>query len=69
MRRALAEDFEPRAHVSLLAKDTGLAVAAAEDVGYDAPLGLLAREMFAQAMSRGWDQLDDAVLLQLMRQR
>lgn len=69
MRRALAEDFEPRAHVSLLAKDTGLAVAAAEDVGYDAPLGLWAREMFAQAMSRGWDQLDDAVLLQLMRQR
>jgi len=44
-------------------------VAAAEDVGYDASLGLLAREMFAQAMSRGWDQLDDAALLQLMRQR
>jgi 3-hydroxyisobutyrate dehydrogenase-like beta-hydroxyacid dehydrogenase len=29
MRRAIADDFEPRAHTTLLAKDTKLAVAAA----------------------------------------
>lgn len=69
MRRALAEDFEPRAHVSLLAKDTGLAISAADAVVYDAPLGRLARDLFAQAMAQGWDHLDDAALLQLMRQR
>jgi len=69
MRRALAGDFEPRAHVSLLAKDTGLAVSAADEVAYDPPLGRLARDLFAQAMARGWDQLDDAALIQLMRQR
>lgn len=69
MRRALADDFEPRAHVSLLAKDTGLAVSAAEAVAYDPPLGRLARDLFAQAMAHGWDQLDDAALLKLMRER
>jgi 3-hydroxyisobutyrate dehydrogenase-like beta-hydroxyacid dehydrogenase len=69
MWRALAGDFEPRAHVSLLGKDTGLAVSAADEVAYDPPLGRLARDLFAQAMAQGLAQLDDAALLQLMRQR
>lgn len=69
MGRALAGDFEPRAHVSLLAKDTGLAVQAADQVAFDPPLGRLARDLFAQALARGWAGLDDAALLQLMRQR
>jgi 3-hydroxyisobutyrate dehydrogenase-like beta-hydroxyacid dehydrogenase len=69
MGRALAGDFEPRAHVSLLAKDTGLAVSASDEVAYDPPLGRLARDLFAQAMAQGLAQLDDAALLQLMRQR
>jgi 3-hydroxyisobutyrate dehydrogenase len=69
MRRALAGDFEPRAHVTLLAKDTGLAVQAADEVAFDPALGRLARDLFAQAMGHGWADLDDAALLQLMRQR
>ena len=69
MRRALAGDFEPRAHISLLAKDTGLAVSAADEVAYDPPLGRLARDLFAQAMAQDMAHLDDAALLQLMRQR
>lgn len=69
MRRALASDFEPRAHVSLLAKDTGLALQAAEEVAFDPPLGRIARELFAQALQQGWADQDDAALLQLMRQR
>jgi 3-hydroxyisobutyrate dehydrogenase len=69
MRRALAGDFEPRAHVTLLAKDTGLAVQAADEVAFDPPLGRLARDLFAQALGHGWADLDDAALLQLMRQR
>jgi len=69
MRRALAGDFEPRAHVTLLAKDTGLAVLAADDVAFDPPLGRLARDLFAQALGQGWADLDDAALLKLMRQR
>ncbi len=69
MRRALTGDFEPRAHVTLLAKDTGLAVQAADDVAFDPPLGRLARDLFAQALGQGWADLDDAALLKLMRQR
>ena len=69
MRRALAGDFDPRAHVTLLAKDTGLAVQAADDVAFDPPLGRLARDLFAQALGQGWADLDAAALLKLMRQR
>jgi len=69
MRRALAGDFEPRAHVTLLAKDTGLAVQAADDAAFDPPLGRLARDLFAQALGQGWAELDDAALLKLMRLR
>jgi len=69
MRRALAGDFEPRAHVTLLAKDTGLAVQAADEVAFDPALGRMARDVFAQAMALGWADLDDAALLKLMRQR
>ena len=69
MRRALAGDFEPRAHVTLLAKDTGLAVQAADEVAFDPSLGRLARDLFAQALGQGWADLDDAALLKLMRQR
>lgn len=69
MHRALAGDFEPRAHVSLLAKDTGLALGAAQEVSYDPPLGRVARDLFAQAQAQGWAAMDDAALLQLLRQR
>ncbi len=67
MRRALVGDFEPRAHVSLLAKDTGLAVQAAESAAYEPVLGRLARDLFAQAMAQGLQNQDDAALLKLMR--
>lgn len=69
MHRALAGDFEPRAHVSLLAKDTGLAISAAQEVSYDPPLGRVAHDLFVQAMAQGWATWDDAVLLKLLRQR
>jgi 3-hydroxyisobutyrate dehydrogenase len=69
MRRALAGDFEPRAHVTLLAKDTGLAVLASDEVAFYPPLGRLARDLFAQALEQGWADLDDSALLQLMRIR
>ena len=68
MRRALAGDFEPRAHVSLLAKDTGLAVQAAEAVAFEPALGRLARDVFAQAMAQGFQGHDDASLLGWTRQ-
>lgn len=68
MRRSLAGDAVPRAHVSLLAKDTGLAVQAAQAVGFEPVLGHVARDVFAKAMAQGWQDHDDAALLTWMRQ-
>lgn len=69
MRRALASDFEPRAHTSLLAKDTSLAIALARSVDVRPPLGVVAQQLFEQACAEGLAALDDASLLELMRRR
>jgi 3-hydroxyisobutyrate dehydrogenase len=70
MRRALAGDLAPRAHTTLLAKDTGLALAMAmaEGGGFDAVLGREAAALFARACAAGYGGLDDASLLELLRQ-
>lgn len=68
MRRALAGDYEPRAHVTLLHKDTRLALAAAQAAGFDAALGRLAHEAFARTVAAGRADRDDAALLETFRQ-
>lgn len=67
MRRAIADDFEPRAHTTLLAKDTKLAVAAAVSIDFKTPLGGMTVEIFQRALAAGFAALDDASLLKLMR--
>ena len=67
MRRALAGDLAPRAHTSLLSKDTRLAVEMARGSGFDVPLGAEAAAAFARACEAGAAALDDASLLQLLR--
>ncbi len=63
MRRALAGDYAPRAHMTLLRKDTRLAVEMAQAAGFEGPLGAAARDAFAQAAQAGFADLDDAALL------
>lgn len=67
MRRAIAGDFEPRAHVTLLEKDTGLAVQAAQAAGFEGPLGQRVASTFARAHAAGLADLDDAALFTLLR--
>ena len=67
MRRAISDDFEPRAHTTLLAKDTKLAVAAAQQLGFKTPLGKLTSDTFARALAHGLAEEDDASLIKLMR--
>jgi len=67
MRRAVAGDLAPRAHVTLLEKDTGLAVAAGQGVGFEGPLGARAAQVFGAVHEAGMAELDDAALLQLLR--
>ena len=63
MQRALQNDFEPRAHTTLLAKDTRLALEACQDMSVKQPaLGVVATEQFAAACLNGFAQLDDASL-------
>ena len=69
MRRAIAGDLAPRAHVTLLEKDTRLAVDAAQAAGFEGPLGARAAAVFAQAHAAGLAALDDGALLGLLRGR
>ncbi len=64
MRRAIARDLVPRAHITLLEKDTRLAMQAAQQLGFAGPLGAATRDTFAQASAAGLADLDDAALLQ-----
>ena len=66
MRRAVAGDLAPRAHMTLLAKDTGLAQDCARSVGFESPLGAMASRVFAAALQAGLADLDDAALLQFL---
>ena len=67
MRRAIAGDFEPHAHMTLLEKDTGLALRAAAAAGFQGPLGAAAHTVFALACAAGLAGLDDGALLQYLR--
>ncbi len=67
MRRALVGDFAPRAHVTLLEKDTALAMAAAQLVGFVGPLGAGAAAVFAQTRWAGWAEHDDSAVFAHLR--
>ena len=69
MQRALAGDYAPRAHLTLLEKDTALAVQAAAAAGFEGPLGAATRDVFARASAAGLADLDDAALLRWLEQR
>ena len=69
MRRALTGDLAPRAHTTLLAKDSRLAIEMAEGVGFDPAFGRAAAAAFAAACAAGHGSLDDGCLLQLARER
>jgi L-threonate 2-dehydrogenase len=63
MRRAVTGDLAPRAHMTLLEKDTRLAMACAGTAGFDGPLGAIAASVFAKASAAGLQDADDGALL------
>lgn len=69
MQRALQNDWAPRAHMTLLTKDTALAQQAAQSVGFQGVLGQQAAKAFADASAAGLADLDDAAMLQWLRQK
>ena len=66
MRRALVGDYAPRAHVTLLEKDTRLALVCAAAAGFEGPLGKAASGVFAQAHAAGFAEQDDAAVFKLL---
>ncbi len=62
LRRALAADESAHAQMSLLAKDSALAMQAAAACGYLPSLGSLAQQVFAQACAAGLASADDSAL-------
>ena len=52
--------------MTLLRKDTALAVQAAAAAGFQGPLGSAARDVFARAVEGGLAELDDGALLRLL---
>ncbi len=64
MRRAVVGDYAPRAHMTLLQKDTRLAVQAALAAGFSGPLGAAVRDVFGAASAGGLEGLDDAALFE-----
>lgn len=69
MRRALQGDYRPRAHASLLNKDTHLALGMAQQAGVQTPIGREAAAVFAQACAKGLAGMDDAIVFELLRRR
>ena len=68
MRRAIDGDLLPRAHMTLLAKDTRLANEAAAEAGFAGPLGARASAVFRAACESGLSELDDGALLVFLQQ-
>ena len=66
MRRAIAGDYAPRAHVTLLEKDTRLALECALAADFEGPLGTAASAVFAQAHAAGFAEQDDAAVFKLL---
>jgi 3-hydroxyisobutyrate dehydrogenase len=69
MRRAIAGDYAPRAHVTLLEKDTRLALECAAAAGFEGPLGAAASAVFAQAHAAGLAAEDDAAVFKVLSTR
>ena len=68
MRRAIDGDLLPRAHMTLLAKDTRLANEAAAEAGFAGPLGARTSAVFRAACESGLSELDDGALLVFLQQ-
>ncbi len=62
LRRALADDYAPRAATTLLFKDLGIAIDAARTARAGAAMARVARGVFGRAIAAGWAEYDDAAL-------
>ena len=68
-QRMLSREFTPpKSALSILVKDLGFVVEAANQGGFPLPLGSAAHQLYKMAAAQGWSSLDDSILIQLMEQ-
>mgnify|MGYP006283405187 CR=1 FL=1 len=67
LRRVFAGDTSVGSHMSLLAKDTRLAMESAQQLGFDGWLGEAAASAFALACEKGMGSFDDSSMLAFIR--
>jgi putative dehydrogenase len=63
MARVLKNDFGARAAAPILTKDVGLAVALAQSVQHETPLGHATLARLRMALAQGYGELDDAAVI------
>jgi len=68
-QRMLSREFTPpKSALSILVKDMGFVIEAANQNGFPLPLGSAAHQLYKIAAAQGWSHLDDSILIQLMEQ-
>jgi L-threonate 2-dehydrogenase len=63
MPRVLSGDYRPRAATTLLTKDVSLALGAARDAGFPAPVAAAALQVYLATVALGYGAEDDAALV------
>jgi len=67
--RMISGEFrDPRSALDIFVKDMGLVSAAAEQAGAAVPLTVVARRLYEEGHQRGLGRLDDAALIEVLRQ-
>ncbi len=67
MTRALQDDYAPRAHAHILTKDVALGCAMAKPTGQTMAMSTHALEVLKATLACGYEDLDDAVVLKILR--
>jgi len=66
--RMVAEDFTPpKSALSILVKDIGFVMDSANSMGHPLILGGVTHQLYKMASAKGWNGLDDSILIKLMQ--
>jgi len=67
--RMVSEQFSPpKSALSILVKDLGFVVDTADNMGYPLILGSVTYQLYKMASIKGWDKLDDSIMIKLMEE-
>ena len=67
--RMVSEQFSPpKSALGILVKDLGFVVDTANNMGYPLILGSVTYQLYKMASIKGWDKLDDSIMIKLMEE-